>query len=277
MTAAASPTIRLPANYYQQFSADYGLDVPAEGYTGWQSADIEINRDKTAVVVMHAWDCGRYDSFPGLWKAVEYIPRANDICRTVFPPVLKAVRDAGMTLLHVVGGGDYYSHLPGYQRAVELAGPQPEPPPTIAGDPVLDELRAFKGANCHPGTANKSDCKGGHALIDFPEEARPLGDEGVAQDAHQLFALCREAQVNHLIYMGFAINWCLLLSPAGMEDMQRRGFMCSTLRQATTAVENKETARDELAKEIALWRVALSFGFVFDMDPFIQALRSETG
>ena len=54
--------------------------------------------------------------------------------------------------------------------------------------------------------------------------------------------------------------------------MQKRGVMCSALRQAVTAVENKETARQELCKEIVLWRVALAFGFVFDVDSVVRAL-----
>ena len=49
--------------------------------------------------------------------------------------------------------------------------------------------------------------------------------------------------------------------------------MCSALRQAVTAVENRETARAELCKEIALWRVALAFGFVFDVEDLVKALE----
>jgi hypothetical protein len=45
--------------------------------------------------------------------------------------------------------------------------------------------------------------------------------------------------------------------------------MCSVFRQAVTAVENKETARRQLNKELGLWRVALAFGFVFDVDGFV--------
>ncbi|MDF2670404.1 MAG: hypothetical protein K0R67_2710, partial [Paenibacillus sp.] len=90
-----------------------------------------------------------------------------------------------------------------------------------------------------------------------------------------LFALCKEHGINHLIYTGFAINWCLLLSPGGMADMTKHGIICSAIRQAVTAVENKETARQELNKEQALWRVALAFGFVYDVDDFVQAVRSE--
>jgi hypothetical protein len=78
--------------------------------------------------------------------------------------------------------------------------------------------------------------------------------------------------VNHLIYAGFAINWCLLMSPGSMLEMSQRGIMCSVLRQAVTAVENKETARHEVAKEIGLWRVALAFGFVFNVHDFVSAI-----
>ncbi len=265
--------MRIRAHYYQQFDADYELDVPAEGYGGWKTAELEINPQRSAVVLMHAWDCGTVQEYPGWYRSVECLPRANRIMQTVFPPLLAAVRASALRLFHVVGGADYYQEYPGYKRAVRLAGPDPPPPERIESDPVLEELREFKDTCSRQGPGNRPDIRRGFAnMKDFPPPARPQGREGIAADARQLFALCREAQVNHLIYAGFAINWCLLLSPGGMADMSQRGLMCSALRQAVTAVENKETARGELCKEIALWRVALAFGFVFDVDDFLPAL-----
>lgn len=268
----AEKTIRLPAYYYQQFDADFNLEVPAEGYGGWKKAEIEISREHTAVVVMHAWDCGTREQYPGWHRAVEYIPRAYEICRTVFPRLLAAVRASDLPLFHVVGGGNYYQHYPGYRRAVELAGPPPPPLEKVASDPVLERLSQFRSDHVFVGAHNQADVERGFQHLDFAAEARPQGEEGIAENGHQLFALCREAGVNHLIYAGFAINWCLLLSPGGMHDMSQRGVMCSALRQAVTAVENRETARRELNKESGLWRVALAFGFVFDVDEFIAAL-----
>ena len=265
-------TITVPAQYYQQFDADYSLEVPAEGYGGWKKADIEIALDHTAVVVMHAWDCGTFEQYPGWYRAVEYIPRANEISRTVFPKLLSAMRASDMALFHVVGGGAYYKDYPGYKRAVELAGPKPETLEQVKTDPMLEHLKQFKAEHVSIGPRNRLDVERGFEKVDFTPESRPLREEGIAQNAHQLFALCKQAGVNHLIYAGFAINWCLLLSPGGMADMQKRGVMCSAFHQAVTAVENKETARKELCKEIALWRVALAFGFVFDVDTFIAAL-----
>jgi len=250
--------LRIPTWYYQHHDADYALSVPEHGFGGWQKAEMDFARDRTAAVCMHAWAAGTTpEEYPGWWRCVPYIPRANAIISDIFPPLFAAVRASGMPLFHVVGGGNYYRELPGYKRAVALAGPEPEPPERVETDPLGEQLAAFKRDRVFVGAHNTEDVTRGSDLIDFPEEARPQGDEGVAANAAQLFALCKEAGVNHLVYCGFAINWCLLLSPGGMADMQKHGVMCSALRQATIAVENKESAGDQLCKELALWRVAL--------------------
>ncbi len=267
-----SGTGRFPAWCYQHYDADFTRDVPEEGFGGWKKVSVELSPERTAVVVMHAWDCGTYQQFPGWYRVVPYIPRAKVICARVFPPLLEVIRSSPFALFHVVSEGEYYKQLPGYKRAVELAG-APEPPERILTDPSLDKLREFKREFGYPGLHNEPDIKQGFDRLDFAPEAQPRGEEGIAENSQQLFALCKERSVNHLIYCGFAINWCLLLSPGGMHEMHQRGFMCSALRQATTAVENKESASRELCKEIALWRVSLAFGYVFDVDEFIQALR----
>lgn len=267
-----SEPLRIPTWYYRQFDADYTLDVPGEGYGGWMRQTLEFSPEHTAVVVMHAWDAGTRQEFPGWFRAVEYLPRSREICRRVFPGLLGSVRRAGLPLFHVVGGGDYFHDYPGYQRAVALAEPEPKAPDQALPDPAFEKLQAFRFENVFYGRHNAEDIRRGFEQVDFPPEAKPQGDEGIAETGNQLFALCRERGVNHLVYAGFAINWCLLLSPGGMFDMQRRGFLCSAFRQAVTAVENKETARSELAKGIGLWRVALAFGFVFDVEDFTAAL-----
>ena len=264
--APPSPTLgrvlHCAANYYQQFDADYGRDVPAEGYGGWQRTEIELDLDHTALVSMHAWETGTRERFPGWYRAVEYIPRAQDICRTVYPRLLTAVRSAGATLFHVVGGGNYYQSLPGYERAVALAGPPPPGPETVPADASWKKLQELRKQRVFVGPHNAADVQRGFAQLDFPAEARPVGDEGVAENGHQLLALCKHHGVNHLVDFGFAINWCLLMSPGSMLEMSRHGVMCSAIRQATTAVENREmhgsNGRRNLACGALLWRGASS-------------------
>jgi hypothetical protein len=264
------------AHYYQQFDADLSRDVPAENFGGWRDAEVEVAPKHTALVVMHAWDCGLPDQFPGWRRAVEYYPRARAILTDVFPRLLSAVRASPMTVFHVVGGGrDYYSHLPGYRRALRLAGAGEELP-RVKSDPVYERLEKFRADQVFVGERNRADVDAGFAQLDFAPEAMPAGDEGIAENGAQLAALCHAHEVNHLVYVGFAINWCLLMSPGGMVDMRRYGCLCSTIREAVTAVENRETAREEREKQQALWRVALEFGFVFELENFVQAVSRST-
>jgi nicotinamidase-related amidase len=264
--------LRLPASYYQQFDADYSRDVPGEGYGGWKAADIELSPKHTALVVMHAWECGTMEQWPGWRRCVEYHPRALKILAEVFPPLLTAVRASPLPVFHVVGGRDYYSHLPGYKRTKKLAGPSPKHAPVMK-DAVYKRLDKFRASEVFVGKRNWPDVRKGFKKLDFAPEARPVGNEPIAEDAHQLAALCRAHGINHLVYIGFAINWCLLMSPGGMVDMSRYGVMCSTIREAVTAVENAETAREEREKKQALWRVAINSGFVFGVEDFTKAVK----
>jgi hypothetical protein len=265
-------TFKAVASYYQQFDADFDRDVPEEGYGGWKRDEIEIAPERTAVVVMHAWDLGSFEDYPGWHRACAEVPATYEVCRTVFPGLLSAVRASDLKLFHVVGGGDYYKGCPGYRRAVDLAGPEPPALGRAARDPVYERLQKFRMDHSWVGSHNVADYRRGSPNRTFPKEAVPLDDEGVAENGHQLFALCREAGVNHLVYAGFNINMCLLVSPGGMVDMSARGFMCSALRQAVTAVESRESARGGWGKELGLWFVAVCYGFVFDVDDFVRAI-----
>lgn len=265
--------IIVPTNYYQQFDADYSLDVPGEGYGGWKKTDLEMNLDKTAVIVMHAMYYGQYEDAWGLFRAEENIPRAYDIGRNVLPDLLENVRRAGMKVFHVAGSRKVAEKYPGYKKTIELAG-EDQPVEQIASDPVLDRLRRFKTDYSFPGAGNLESCSEACKDADFDVNAMPVGDEEILFDDRQLFALCRKYGINHLIYIGFNINWCILFSEAGMTYISKYGIMCSTIREAVTAVENRETARNETAKELAMWMTAVGFGFVYELDDFIRALKN---
>jgi hypothetical protein len=94
----------LNAQYYQQFDADFAREIPGEGYGGWQTAQIEIAREHTAVVLMHAWDTGTRAAYPGWHRAVEYASRAQQIGAEVLPCLLSAVR-AATTTRNILGIG----------------------------------------------------------------------------------------------------------------------------------------------------------------------------
>jgi nicotinamidase-related amidase len=274
------PNLILPAHYYHQHDANLEADIPGRGYAGWTTRLLEVPLERSALVSMHAWNPGLDPRIPagpdspyaGWFRMVEYLPRAIRITREIFPPLLTAAREAGLTVIHVGSSESYVSRFPEYQRIKEQVDRESRAEPGAVDDPVRrqwseERHRQFTGEH------NLDPIRAGSQHLDFAPQAMPVEGEPVVIDSHQLNAVCRERGIWHLIYIGFAINWCLLASPGGMIDMSRRGYQCSTIRQATTAVENRESCAEEIAKELALWRVALMFGYVFDLEPLLEALR----
>ena len=164
--------VKLPALYYQQFDADYARDVPAESYGGWKTGDIELAPEHTAVVMMHAWEAGTMEQWPGWRRCVEYHPRALKILAEVFPPLLSAVRASPMRLFHVVGGRDYYSHLPGYKNTLKLAGASPAYP-QVAKDATYEAQDKFRRAKVFVGERNWPDVDAGWKFWTLPPRRGP--------------------------------------------------------------------------------------------------------
>jgi len=258
---------------YTQFDADYTLEYPGEGYTGWTKTSIPIDPEHTAIVVMHAWDVGTLEQVPAQYRVCEYVPRSTQIINEKFPGFLEKVRASGFNLIHIGSQSEKsVEFLPGYKRVKEKWGLGPARE-QITSDPVLQELRQLRIERVHYGHnlpgVNESRMK----YRDFA--IMPKDNEDVACTSHQLFELCKERGINHLIYTGFAVNACLTMSPCGWIDMTRRGIMCSVIRELTTAVENKETCRTEANKEYGLWAYALWGGFVFDQEDVEKGLLTK--
>jgi hypothetical protein len=241
----------------------------------FQENYFDIDLDHSTVVIMHAWNCGDYQDFSGWYRHVEYIPRASKILNELFPNLVSTVRSTPMRLFHVVSHGEFYKKYPGYQIAERIAKKASKSfnYSQILKSTTRKEIDEFLSKN-RSGEYNQYDINRGLSSIDFHPNAKPIDSEPIAEDSCQLFGLCKKYHIDHLIYTSFAINWCLLLSPGGMVDMSRCGILCSTIRECVMAVENNFTARNELCKEVALWRVALVFGLVFNLTDFITSLRN---
>jgi nicotinamidase-related amidase len=235
---------------------------------------------ETALLSMHAENIGLVPQIPyadkgplaGYMSWLEYEGRKMDILRAIYPRILAAARGAGLPVVHV-SMEDYGKKYPGYRKALELSGPEPKiltpkapgasklrPPDDVKGKLVFGERYNDNRDEEHFGR-----------FFDFAEPAMPQKDEFVVETSHQLSSALNALGAWNLIYIGFAINWCLWFSGAGMVDMSRLGYRCSCIREAVTAVENRESARGEQHKQEALWRTSLMFGYIFSAEDFISA------
>jgi nicotinamidase-related amidase len=279
-SADCTRLIDVPVWYYQHFGADYTLDVPAEGFGGWQKTVLPICPEHTALCVMHAWDTPSRELYPGIFSAVEYLPRADEIYKTRMPSILKAFRNANIRVIHIESG-NYVNKYEAYTGTQEIIGEQLAEArkaqqyamPRPVRDPASDAMWKFRSVHVHPGTDNEKDIADVQKVRDIHQSVKPLPGEYMVVDSDELQAVCTLHEINHLVYVGFAINCCLLMSPGGMIDMSRRGFLCSTVKEVTTAVENDFSARDELAKQLALWNTALFFLFVYEQSDLEKALE----
>ena len=261
-------TVNIPVNYYDQTSADMTLPVPGHGYGGWKRSALDFDLDTTAVVVMHSVYAGSPEDYPGVYRSCEYVPRSEEIDRYVFPPLLAAVRASGIKVYHIgFTPRPFYKRYDGYvTEGLDFSYSR------ITVSDVTRAVFQFKNDYNWPGKHNLSDRARSDEIMDFLPHSKPAPGEPIFENTNQLFDRCVRDEIDHLVYIGFCINACIQSSACGMTDMQRRGFLCTTIREATTAVENKETAAGELSKERALTGV----GLIFSLGDFIGALPAVT-
>ncbi|MCL2518317.1 MAG: isochorismatase family protein [Oscillospiraceae bacterium] len=252
--------------YYDQTSADVSLPVPGQGYGGWKKTELDFDLDTTAVIVMHAIDYGTPEKYPGMFRSCEYMPRAIEIDRVIFPPLMSAIRKSGLKVIHVgYNGPMYVGHENYVNDGVECTYPW------INSGETTRAILQFKNDYNFPGKENHADRNRSCENLDFLPNARPVPGESIVINTNQLFKLCQKEGVDHLLYIGYCVDACIQAAPCGMVDMMRRGFLCTIIREATTAVENKETSEHQLTKERALTGI----GLIFSLDDFLEGLNKE--
>ncbi len=259
--------LEVPTMYYQQYGADPSLgDDAALTYGGWKKADLPLNAEKTAIVVMHAAYVGEAETAPEQFQYCEYVPRSYRIAEENFGTVLDAARAAGIKIYHVPFGTGYYEEMPGYTETQAIgAEPKYTPRDRAAKDDVLSELRNFKDNNVTPGpNAWDGIIAARKKYLNFLPEAMPEGNEPICTTSNELAAVAIRDGINHLIYMGFAVDSCLLSDEGGMLGMTRHGFMCSAIKDCVTAVENRESTPSKHHTDTALWRVSDNYGLVYE-------------
>jgi nicotinamidase-related amidase len=279
---AVRRTLNLKGEYYRHYPVDFSKGkTGATGFHGWgNSVELEAPIAETALIPMHIWNIGFHPelSFSPEGKAgpvmemLEWASRSVPIIQQEIPPILKAAREAQLTVIHVASDEPYAKKYPGYRRALEIAGDEPPGLPTAPASsdgksPDKSKANLLFGSQFTDALAHYS------PHIDFPELARPPADEFVVFTTHQLNEVLRTKGIWNLIYIGFALNWRLWFSPCGMVDMSRLGYRCSCIKEAVTAVENKESAVGELNKQEALWRTSLMFGYIHSARDFIRACK----
>ena len=83
-----------------------------------------------------------------------------------------------------------------------------------------------------------------------------------------------QKSILHLIYVGFATNWCVLGRDYGIRAMAGRGYNTILLRETTTGVEFPDTVDQLFTTEIAIREVEQQYGFTASKKDFLRACQT---
>jgi NPCBM/NEW2 domain/Chitobiase/beta-hexosaminidase C-terminal domain len=157
-----------------------------------------------------------------------FVPRMNK--------ALDAARSLGMTVLlcpsDVV---DNYAGFPQREAVFAL----PKIPVPMAVNVTCPPVPDAGGCAC-----GRERCAGNYGW-DGMHPALRIGAEDLMPDSQaEVYAICRERGLTHLIYVGFHTQVCLLGKPMGLKAMKSAGLSCVLARDMTDAHPGYDPARE---------------------------------
>ena len=222
---------------------------------------------ETALVLVDCWDNHPLES---------YQFRAEEICRTKIKPVLEKCREIGVTVVHAPDRATAENYPAFRYRPATRSTEQDEKPPNRTAS-IVDwpDRGKFSVPNKIPAEPKlkkwldeiTSDSK------HIPASVEPAGDDVAVATGDELQLLCREKRIRHLVYVGFATNFCVLNKSYGVRQMSKRGYNIVLIRDATTAVESSETVNGLWATRAAVFHVEIDVGVTVTAETFIHTCR----
>lgn len=257
-------SLNLRVRYFQDSTP---ADVPCRE-TAFIHRQIEMPLPiaETALVLVDLWNVHFIES---------WIERAERVTVDCVVPVIDAARKVGMTIVHAPSP----SVAAQYPQLKRHKPPQPSTPNTWPPS----EFRSRSGDyNQYRGPRSQPPGIGVHwdklsSQLSISPAIEVQEDDFVIATGQQLHELLEDRRILHLIYAGFATNWCVLGRDYGIRSMSRYGYNIILLRDATTGVEFPDTYENLFTTEIAIREVEQQYGFSASNNDFFEAVdkRSE--
>lgn len=253
-------TLQLKVRYFQDSTPD---DVPCreENFVRREFV-MPLPVEQTAFVLVDMWAVHHIDS---------WIQRAADVTQKAVLPALAAAREAGLMIVHAPCPEVARQYPQLNRHAPPAPMPEPDWPPP--------EFRSREGQYADyagPRAQPPGVWPRWNRVVPYwrMNPAVPvLESDHVIATGQQLHELLRDCGILHLIYVGFATNWCILGRDYGIRAMVNRGYNSILLRDATTGVEFPDTLANLFATEIAIREAEQAWGFSASNIDFFAACK----
>ncbi len=218
--------------------------------------DMALPIAETALVLVDVWN---------VFRRASAMERAEVATREAVVPVLDACRKAGMAIVHAPSP----KVAEQYPQLAKHAAPEPGP----ARDWPPRDFRARTGEYAaYGGTRYRfPGRKWPYEELTISPAIDVRDDEEVIATGDQLHAFLRGRRILHLLYVGFAANYCVIGRDYGIRAMGKRGYNIVLLRDATGGVEYGDTLDRMWATELAIREVEDRFGFTASNADFLDA------
>ncbi|GAB4448534.1 MAG: hypothetical protein Kow00120_18730 [Anaerolineae bacterium] len=256
----------LRVRYFQDSTPD---DVPCreENFIRREFV-MRLPVDQTAFVLVDMWSVHHIDS---------WIERVEEVTARALLPALDAARAVGLSIIHAP------SPLIAPQYPEHMKRHAPPPPPELEDDWPPPAFRARQGAyhayrgprEQPPGVWPRWDRVAPQLRMSPAVEVRD--DDCVIATGQQMHEFLKARGMLHLIYVGYATNWCILSRDYGVRAMQARGYNPILLRDATMGVEFPDTLANCFATEMAIREVEQVHGFSASNADFFTACDAASG
>ncbi|MCC6443133.1 MAG: cysteine hydrolase family protein [Armatimonadetes bacterium] len=240
--------IRIPCRYYRVYT-DPGVPCVEENFR-FIERTLPLPVKQTALVLVDVWSVHYIDS---------WLQRAAEITREKIVPLLQAARRIGMTVVHAPS--PYITE----RRYPEAAPPAPVtrppddwPPPAFRGIYRAGEYAPF-GRDPEP--ILKDVYARYEVEMAIAEPARPEPGDLIITTGEQLHTVLTGHRILHLLYTGFAANWCLIGRDYGIIAMNERGYNIILVRDATTGIEFHDTAASRTATAMTVREIETKYGW----------------
>ncbi len=257
-------TLDLTVRYFQD-STPADVACREENFVRRQ-VEMQLPVEQTALVLVDLWNT----HFIETW-----LERAVRVTKEAVVPAIEAARAAGLTIVQAPSPevAAKFEQLQRHEPPAPVAEPDWPPAPFRARE---GEYAAFKGPrNQPPGIATHWEAH--RDKLDMSPEIEVREEDFVIATGEQLHDLARQRGIVHLIYAGFATNWCILNRDYGMRAISRRGYNMILLRDATIGVEYPDTVDACFATEMAIREVETQIGFTASNEDFFAACRRAGG
>jgi len=255
-------TLSLKVRYFQDSTP---ADVKCrEEYFVRRELQMKLPVIKTALVLVDLWNVHFIDS---------WIERAEQITRDSILPAIAMSRAAGITIIHAPSpevarqyrpaARNQKTHIPDSSRADW---------PPLEFRQREGEYEAFRGPRDQPpGIGAHWDPIRPYLSISSAVEVEEK--DVVVASGDELHEVLAERKILHLIYAGFATNWCVLGRDYGIRNMARSGYNIVFLRDCTAGVEFPDTLDELFVTELSVREIEQQFGFSVSNEDYFVGCR----